>query len=124
MSGTGIVGVAAGAVGGAGGLALLDSPWPLLVLSGLGVIVVLPLVVVVLTPVLSRDEARCGRALAVLDRLLAVVPGSRLPDLRPVPADAGPAVPAAPVPAAPVPAAPASTAGVPVRRGRWFRRAS
>ena len=109
MSGTGIVGMAAGAVGGAGGLAaLLDSPWPLLVLGGLAVIVVLPLVVVVLTPVLSRDEARCGRALAVLDRLLAVVPGSR-----PVLAASTPAVSATPPLAA----------GKLTRRSRWFKGA-
>jgi hypothetical protein len=103
--------MAAGAVGGAGGLAaLLDSPWPLLVLAGLAVLVVLPLAVVLLTPVLSRDEARCTRALAVLDRLVAVVPGSRVPDSGPMPTPAAPAV-----------AAPASSAGEPVRRWRWFR---
>ena len=78
MSTVGVATTTAGVLGGAGGVvASLVSPVPLLVLGGLAVLVWLPVAVLLLTPVLSRDEARCARATAVLDRLLAAVP--RLP---------------------------------------------
>ena len=63
------------AVGGAGSVvSALLSPWPLLVLAGLVLVVLAVLAVVVLTAALSRDDARCRRATAVLDRLLTLVP--------------------------------------------------
>src|SRR5689334_5334131 len=72
------VGAAAGVIGGAGGLAaVLTSPLPVIVLGIIVLVVLMPLAAIVLTPVISENPDRCARATAVLDRLLATLPGSR-----------------------------------------------
>lgn len=103
MTGPGTVAVATGTMALAQVVTALVSPVPLLVLGGLVAPLVLAVVVLMLTPVLSTDKDRCERAQAVLDRVLAAIPGSRaVPG--PGPIDSGGAVaipPAVPVPSRP-----------------------
>jgi hypothetical protein len=51
-------------------------PASVLVFGGFAVLVWLPVAVLLLTPVFSRDAGRCDRAEAMVDRLLAVLPRS------------------------------------------------
>lgn len=55
----------------------LLSPLPLMILGGLAVLIWLPVAVLLLTPVWSRNPDRNAHAAAMLDRVLAAIPGSR-----------------------------------------------
>ena len=55
----------------------LVSPLPLLVLGGLAALVWLPVAALLLTPLWSTCPQRNARAAAMLDRVVAAIPGSR-----------------------------------------------
>lgn len=78
MTGRGRVGLAAAGLGGTGSLlaVALGSPLPVLVVGTILVLVWLPLAVLLLTPVVSRDAGRCARAEAMVAQLLAALPSS------------------------------------------------
>lgn len=65
----------AGAATAGGGLAVagIYSPAPLFVLAGVGLLVIGPVAVVMLTAALSRNPERQRNAATVLDKILAVV---------------------------------------------------
>jgi hypothetical protein len=86
---------ATGALGVVEVVTALVSPLPLLVLGGLVAPIVLAVAVLLLMPVWSRDAARNERAVAMLDRVLAAIPGSRaVPERKDVDAPPPPPAPA------------------------------
>jgi hypothetical protein len=77
VTGVGAAAATAATLTGAQILAALTSPLPLLILGGIAVVVWLPIAVLLLTPVWSTCPDRNARATAMLDRVLAAIPGSR-----------------------------------------------
>ena len=77
MTGLGAAAATAATLTGAQVLTALVSPLPLLVLGGLVVAVWVPIAVLLLTPVWSTCPDRNERATAMVDRVLAAIPGSR-----------------------------------------------
>ena len=77
MTGPGAAAATAVTLTGAQILTALTSPLPLLILGGIVVAVWLPIAVLLLTPVWSTCPDRNHRAQAMLDRVLAAIPGSR-----------------------------------------------
>lgn len=77
MTGLGAATATAATLTGAQVLAALVSPLPLLVLGGIVVAVWVPIAVLLLTPVWSSCPDRNQRATAMVDRVLAAIPGSR-----------------------------------------------
>lgn len=77
MTGLGAAAAATGTLGTVEVVTTLVSPLPLLVLGALVAPLVLTVVVLLLTPVWSRCPERNARAAAMLDRVLAAIPGAR-----------------------------------------------
>ena len=112
MTGLGAATAAAATLTGAQVLTALVSPLPLLILGGIVVAVWVPIAVLLLTPVWSTCPDRNQRATAMVDRVLAAIPGSRhtTPPTEPTDTDA------------PTDTDPGTNTDVqPARRRRWPR---
>ncbi len=111
MTGLGAAAATAGAVTGAQVLSAMLSPLPLAILGAVVVLVWLPVAVLLLTPLWSACPTRNDRALAMVDRVLAAIPGSR-PATAPTGTDA----------IEPDVAAEPDVVPAPRRQRRWRRR--
>jgi hypothetical protein len=90
VTGMGTAAVATTAVAAGQLLSVLASPLPLLLITTVVVLVWLPIAILLLTPMWSSCPERNARAQAMLDRVLAAIPGSRSTPASSTPPAGGP----------------------------------